>query len=115
MQCIELALCGAVTAYHATRVVHLTGLRVDGPRLAVLLAKAAVFAFVIVETHTEQREPGKEAENGAYWADSVAICPAIKECQHTKDEHHYPGDDRDGDVAHVEAGYDTAVVTIGLQ
>ena len=93
MQCIELALCGTVAAYHASRIVNGTCLGIDGAGLAVLLAETAVLALVLVEPDTEQREPGEEAEDGAYGADGVAIGATIKEGQHAEDEHHNPSDD----------------------
>ena len=74
-----------------------------------------MLAFVLVELDAECRKPGEEAEDGAHGTNRVAVGSAIEEGQHTEDEHHHPGDDRKGDVAHIEAGDDATVVTVRLK
>lgn len=115
MQRVELALVGAIKANHTTRIVDPAVFNIDRPTLTVLLTEATVLTFVFVELDAKYRESREETEDGAHGTNRVAISSAVEECQDPKDEHHHPGNDAEGHVAHVETGDDTAVVAVRLQ
>ena len=73
MQRVEFAFVEAVSANHTTRIIDRTVLEINGLRLAVLFAHATIFALVLVETYTQQRETREETQYRPDGANRVAV------------------------------------------
>ena len=100
MQRIEMADLQTIAASYATACVHRTRLEIYCRRLAVLLAKGAVLAFLLIHLYAHEGETADEREYRSYRTDRVAIGSSVTPRQETEYAKCQEGNDKCSHAPH---------------